>query len=98
MTNAKIKKVITAIEKVQEQIAECQSKLRHLEKQKTQLENEEIIAMFRREKLNEDEFAALLQAGRQKAEQGLLPEAPLTDALQTEAPQPRKEEFTDVNS
>ena len=71
MTNPKIKKVTTAIEKVQGQIAEYQSKLKSLEKQKTQLENEEVIAMFRREKLNEDEFAALLQAGRQKTEQEL---------------------------
>jgi len=77
MTNPKIKKITTSIEKIHVQIAEYQSKLRHLEKQKTQLENEEVIAMFRRERLNEDEFAALLQAGRQNAVQNR--EGELTD-------------------
>jgi peptidoglycan hydrolase CwlO-like protein len=67
--NPKIVKVNTAIEKTKEQIAELQARQKDLEKQKTQLENDEIIAMFRREKLNEDEFAALLQSGRQKQQQ-----------------------------
>jgi DNA-binding transcriptional regulator YiaG len=66
--NPKIIKVISAIEKVKEQIAELQARLKDLEKQKTALENDEIVAMFRREKLNEDEFAALLQAGRQSGQ------------------------------
>ena len=69
VTNPKIMKVNTAIDKTKEQIAELQAKLKDLEKQKTQLENDEIVAMFRREKLNEDEFAALLQIGRQKKPQ-----------------------------
>ena len=64
--NTKIIKVTCAIDKVKEQISELQVKLKDLEKQKTQLENDEIVAMFRREKLNEDEFAALLQSGRKK--------------------------------
>jgi len=63
--NPKIIKVNSAIDKIKEQIAEFNAKLRDLEKHKIQLENEEIVAMFRKEKLNEDEFAALLQAGRQ---------------------------------
>ena len=67
--NPKIIKINTAIDKTKEQIAEMQSKLKDLEKQKTQLENEEIVAMFRREKLNEDEFAQLLQSGRKKSSQ-----------------------------
>ena len=69
VTNPKIIKVNAAIDKTKEQIAELQAKLKDLEKQKTQLENDEIVAMFRREKLNEDEFAVLLQAGRQKKPQ-----------------------------
>ena len=69
MINPKIEKVTIAIEKIKGQIVDFQSKLKELEKQKYQLENEEIVAMFRREKLNEDEFAALLQAGRQKVKQ-----------------------------
>ena len=67
--NPKIIKVNTAIDKTKEQMAELQAKLRDLEKQKTQLENDEIVAMFRREQLNEDEFSALLQAGKKKAKE-----------------------------
>jgi len=92
--NPKIVKVISAIDKTKEQIAELQAKQRELEKQKTQLENDEIIAMFRREKLNEDEFAALLQSGRQKSHQ--QPEQPPTRA--TENTEYRKEDGLDDNS
>ena len=65
MTNTKIEKVKTAISKTKGIIADYQAKLRDLEKQKIQLENDEVVALFRREKLNEDEFAALLRSGRE---------------------------------
>lgn len=76
--NPKIIKVTAAIDKTKEQIAELQVKLKDLEKQKILLENDEIVAMFRREKLNEDEFAALLQSGsgRQKTGQQQIPFPP----------------------
>ena len=61
MTNRKIERVNTAIDKTKAVIAEQQAKLRELERQKIQFENEEIVAMFRRERLNEDEFAKLLR-------------------------------------
>jgi len=64
MTNPKIEKVKTAIEKTKGIIADYQTKLRDLERQKVKLENDEIVALFRREKFNEDEFAALLRSGR----------------------------------
>ena len=65
MTNAKkIEKTKSAIAKTKAIIADHQAKLRDLEKLKTQLENDEVVAMFRREKLNEDEFAALLRSQR----------------------------------
>lgn len=84
MTNAKIKKVNTSIEKLKaqiadfqaktkEQMAEFQSKMKDLESQKIQYENEEIVAMFRREKLNEDEFATLLQKGCKKLDTEQVP-------------------------
>jgi len=72
MTNPKIEKVKTAIARTKDIIADQQNKLRDLEKQKIQLENEEIIAMFRREKLNEDEFAALLRSGREAEDRAEL--------------------------
>jgi len=60
----KIEKVKVNIAKIKSLIENHQNKLRDLEKQKTQLENDEIVALFRREKLNEDEFAALLRSQR----------------------------------
>ena len=89
--NPKIVKVNTAIEKTKEQIAELQARQKDLEKQKTQLENDEIIAMFRREKLNEDEFAALLQSGRQKPQS----QQPQTRANTQEITENRKEDGLD---
>ena len=85
----KIIKVNSAIDKTKEQIAELQVRLKDLEKQKTQLENDEIVAMFRREKLNEDEFAALLQSGKKKFPARATPQ---------EIPQNRKEDgLNDIN-
>jgi len=89
--NPKIIKVNTAIEKTKEQITELNAKLRDLEKQKTQLENDEIVAMFRREKLNEDEFAALLQSGRKKIAQTQQQPSSATIDLQV-MPEKRKED------
>ena len=66
MINPKIEKVSAEIAKVKGKIAEYQAKLRDLEKQKTALENEEIVALFRREKLTEDELYNLLQSQKNK--------------------------------
>jgi len=63
--NAKLKRTITDIAKSKAKIATEQARLRNLEKQKTSLENEEIVALFRREKLSEDEFTALLRGHRE---------------------------------
>jgi len=63
MTNPKIEKVKASIAKTKATIADHQAKLRELEKQKIQLENDEIVALYRREKLNEDEFKELLRSG-----------------------------------
>ena len=64
MTNPKIEKVTAHIVKTKATIAEYQAKLKELERQKIQLENEEIVAMFRRENFSEDELKALLRSGR----------------------------------
>jgi|GEM_PF-3291401 len=95
--NPKIIKVNSAIDKTNEQIAELQARLKDLEKQKTQLENDEIVAMFRREKLNEDEFAAILQSGRKKALQQPS-QAPQPRDKPNETPQYRKEDGRDSNN
>ena len=62
--NAKIERVSKEIEKTKGKIAAQQARLRDLEQQKTNFENEEIVALFRREKLSESEFAALLRGQR----------------------------------
>jgi len=64
MTNPKIEKVKANIAKTKATIENYQAKLRELEKLKIQLENDEVVALFRREKFNEDEFAALLRSQR----------------------------------
>lgn len=60
--NPKIQKVIKEIEKTKVKLADTQSRLRELERQKTELENAEIVAMVRSRNLTESEFAALLQS------------------------------------
>ena len=64
MTNPKIEKLTEAINKTKALIAESQTKLREMEQQKTELENLEIIALYRRENLSQDEFTALLRSQR----------------------------------
>ena len=56
MTNPKIEKVKTEIEKTKAKIAEYQSKLRGLERQKTEFENEQIVALVRSEKISDAEL------------------------------------------
>ena len=66
MINSRIDKVCTEITKTKAKMAECQAKLRELEKQKISLENEEIVAMFRREIVSEDELYSLLRSQRKE--------------------------------
>jgi len=66
MTNAKIERVKEQIAKTKEIIADYQAKLRELEKQKFDLENLAVVAMFRKEKLDEDEFSMLLHSMRKE--------------------------------
>lgn len=69
MTNPKIDKVNDAINKTKALIEESQKKLRELEQQKIDLENQEIISLYRRENLGENDFstlAALLRSQRKK--------------------------------
>jgi len=72
MPNPKIEKIKVEIERIENRIAglsakitELTGKLKEYKQIKTDLENEEIIALFRRENLTEDEFAALLKSQRE---------------------------------
>lgn len=68
--NPKLQKVNGEIEKTKAKIAESQATLRELEKKKTELENAEIVAIFRKEKLSEDAFTTFVRqmSGHSEAE------------------------------
>ena len=59
--NSEIVRVTAKIYEFTAKVTEYSDKLKDLEKQKVDIENAEIVALFRRENLNEDEFAMLLQ-------------------------------------
>lgn len=61
MTNPKIEKVDASIAKTKAKIAEYQAKLRDLERQRTVLEDAEIVARFRSENLTDDDIAELVR-------------------------------------
>ncbi|AOT68773.1 DUF4315 family protein [Geosporobacter ferrireducens] len=65
--NPRIQKVMGEIEKTKTKISEFQARLRELERQKIELENAEIVAIFRKEKMTEDEFARFVSALGAKA-------------------------------
>lgn len=62
--NAEIARTKSRIDEHTTKITELSEKLEELEKQKINIENNEIVALFRREKLSEDEFLALLRSQR----------------------------------
>jgi hypothetical protein len=62
MTNPKIEKVKAEIEKAKAKISEYTAKLRSLERQKINLENEQIVALIRSERISDAEFAALMKS------------------------------------
>ena len=66
--NPKIEKAVRDIERTKNKIADLQAKQRTLEQLKTELENEEIVALFRKERLTEDEFREYIQS-RHETEQ-----------------------------
>ncbi len=76
MTNPKIERVKEQISKTKEIIADYQAKLRELEKQKIDLENLAVIALFRKEKLDEDEFSLLLHSLRKDEPESAKAAAP----------------------
>ena len=93
--NPKIIKVNTAIDKTKEQIAELQAKLKDLEKQKTELENQEIVALFRSERLNEDMLAMLRQPSKHSPK--AVPEQETAQSSVLANSLPNREEESDVH-
>jgi len=59
--NQKLQRLIREIERVKAKIAELQASLPLLEKQKTELENAEIIKVFRSANVTPENFTALIE-------------------------------------
>jgi hypothetical protein len=64
MDNPKINKVSDDIEKIKAKITELQGKLRKLEQQKTMLENDQIVALVRSNKISDAELGELMRSIR----------------------------------
>lgn len=64
--NSKLNKIIAEIDKAKQKISEQQGKLRELERQKTELENTEIVELVRSTKMNTGELSTFLKAYREK--------------------------------
>lgn len=62
--NAKIERVSKDIQKTKDKISEFQTRLRELEKQKTELENMEIVGAVRSMDISITDLAALLKAAK----------------------------------
>ena len=89
--NPRLQKTITEIEKTKVKIAELQTRLRELEVQRTDLENTEIISLFRSVDVAPHELASFIKAYKEKPT-----EPPLTQSYQpTPAYQAEQEDHLD---
>ena len=70
----KKQKVILEISKTKERISGLQDKLRELERQKTEIENTEIVELVRGTKMNTSELAIFLKAYREKGDASFIME------------------------
>ena len=64
--NPRIVKLNNEIEKMRTKIADYQSRLRDLERQKTELENADIVAMVRGVDVPPDEFAEFIRMFKER--------------------------------
>lgn len=81
--NPKIQKLADEIEKMRRKVAEYQSRLRDMERQKTELENADIIAMVRGVDITPEQLAEFARMFMEK-HGGALPEIPANTAETTE--------------
>ncbi len=70
--SSKMKKLLLEIDKTKGKLSEYQMRLRELERQKTELENTEIVELIRSTKMNTSELATFLEAFREKGEAPFL--------------------------
>ena len=64
VTNPKIEKIKTEIARIKAKISENQSKLRILERQKTELEDDHIVTLVRGGNVSDSELSSLIQSLR----------------------------------
>ena len=64
--NPKIEKINTEIKKHQERIAESTNRIKELERQRTEIENTDIIGLVRAVNATPEELAALLKSLKTK--------------------------------
>lgn len=71
--NAKLQKIARDIERTKKKIEELQALLPELERQKTELENAEVIKVFRSADVAPGDFAEFIAAYRAQANGGAAP-------------------------
>ena len=72
--NPKITKIIGDMEKIKEKIAEQQSRMKELERMKTELENADIVAMVRGIDIPPDELEAFARAFMEQRKTAAVPD------------------------
>ena len=94
ITNPKIEKKKAEISRTEGTLADIKAKLREKKQELRKLEDDEIVAMFRKEVITEDDFAALMRSRREAEidDEDDLPNE------RTSVTQKRKEETTDAFS
>lgn len=70
--NSKLKKLLLEIDKTKEKLSVQQTKLRELERQRTELENTEMVELIRSTKMNTEELSTFLKAFREKSETPII--------------------------
>jgi DNA-binding helix-hairpin-helix protein with protein kinase domain len=91
MNNPKLDKAISDIARTKAKIAEHQGKLREQEREKIRLENEQIVALVRSERISDAELNALMQSLRRE-------EPNPAEATVSAKENPRQEERRDANT
>jgi len=94
MTNPKIERVKSDIEKTKAKISVHQAKLRDLEREKTRLENEQIIALVRGEKISDAELSTLMKSIRKEDTTDALADA---TAAAIESTQQEETQYASIN-
>jgi hypothetical protein len=70
ITNPKIKRKKADIARTEAQLAEVKAKLRNQKQDLIRLENEEIVAMFRKEVITEDDLKTLMRSRQENENDG----------------------------